>query len=440
MTAWLLLALLASPADAAPPGAIAHLQPPVNERLDLPNLPLRADGKPFTAEAYGVVDVATGQILLAHQLCRRMYPASCTKILSALVVLEAAERGEVSLDNKTLISKQAATVGESCMWLSPNEPISLRDLLKGLMVRSANDAAMALAEYFGRGNPQLFVDRMNETARRLGALDSHFVNPHGLHEGLHGEDAGAQHYTTGYDLLLFTTTAWKYPLFRELCVAERTKTAWTNLDADPKKRHAEQRLLFNRNKLLWRYDECVGVKTGSTKQAGACLVSAARRGGREVIAVTLHSASGDDRWHESEAVLRWALDEFQPVVLVAPGQTCGEVRVHRGASPTVAAMVTEGVQTVQHRLQPPPRVRLELVDRVEAPLLHGLPLGVADVTLPDGVQRRLAVVAGADVPLSRAAKAFRLGLRGLALALILVTYGAIAEAHRQRRGVLPARR
>lgn len=430
--------LLAPPAphQRAPiaPGSVypAPLEPLPAEPFKVPTGPARPDGKPLTAEAYGVVEVGTGDILYGHNLAKRLFPASLTKVMTALLCIETVEAGGASWDQVVTISEAARRVPESGMWLTVGEHLTLRELLIGVIVRSANDAAYQIAEVLGGGDPRRFVARMNQRARELGAIDTQFLNPHGLHESLDDPAGGDGHYSTAYDLLLFTLEAWKHPFFREMSVMDRVPVAWENLDPDPKKRHPEQRILYNRNKLLFRYDECIGIKTGSTKQAGACLLSAARRGPREVIAVTMKSANGEERWLDSEALLRYALDNFECREVLRAGASCGKMEVSRGTVPAVEVLATETVRQMVHREAPWPTVRIVAPRVLPAPLLRGVPLGSAEVVQPDGRRRAVRLVAAADVPLRRSGVGLHLFGAAAMLWIGLLAYGTVAEGYRRR--------
>lgn len=435
----------ATRSDVLSPLPVGHLDPPTLASPDPPSEPRRPDGLAFTCPVRGVVDVGTGRILYGRNLTERRHPASTTKVLTTLLALEAIEDGRARLDEVVKVSADAAAVGESGLWLSPGEPITLRDLLIGVMVRSANDAAYAVGERIG-GSADGFVALMNQRAQELGCIDSHFVNPHGLHHGLHGEPIGDQHYTTGYDLLLITLECWRHPFFKQLCLMDGETVSWVTVPAPPpepgKKAkpeppHANQRIIHNRNKLLSRYNECVGVKTGYTKQAGACLISAARRGRREVLAVTMHSASGLDRWIEGEALLRWGLDEFEQVRLLGAGQTLGQAKVRGGREAEVEVVTTGGLELVRPVAQPDPPVRVQVEPTLRAPLMAGLPVGWVEVDLGQGNRQRIALVAAADVPLAGDGRHLNFGWLLSLTILGLFGYGTIAEAHRRRGDLLP---
>jgi len=444
---WLLsLALQAGLANQTAPGLVpAPLDPPAYAAPQHPGSPRRADGKPITALSWGVADVGTGQILYAHDLLSRRFPASTTKLMTTLLCLEAVEAGRVRLDDMVTVSQAASQVLESGLWLSEGEPISFRDLLIGVMVRSANDASYAVSEHLA-GSVEGFVALMNDRARRLGCVDTHFVNPHGLHWGAHMEPIGDEHYSTGYDLLAIAMACWRYPLFQELCRMDGVKVSWLPPPPEiaarqpqpkegepPPPRREPWRIIHNRNRLLSLYPECVGIKTGYTKQAGACLVSAARRGEREVIAVTLHSLSGQERWSESEAILRAALDDFVPVTLVGAGQQVAEAPVRQGLARSTPLVAAEPITLLQHRLEPLPAVRVQVSQPVPAPVLAGLPMGVAKVEPPGRPPRQVSLLSAADVPARPPALASWPTWPAVVLfAIGLVIYGALAEADRRR--------
>ena len=423
----------------------APLDPPAYAAPHHPISPHRADGKPITALSWGVVDVGTGQILYAHDLLTRRFPASTTKLMTTLLALEAIESGAASLDDVCVISKDAASVLESGLWLAEGERITFRDLLIGVMVRSANDAAFAVAEHVA-GSVDQFVTLMNLRAAKLGCLDTHFVNPHGLHWGPHQEPIGDQHYTTGYDLLKIAMAAWRHPFFQELCLMDGVKVSWNEPPQPPEgskierqkgepapQPHEPYRVINNRNKLLTMYDECIGIKTGYTKQAGACLVSAASRGDREVLAVTLHSLSGQDRWLESEAILRAGLDDFANANLLQAGQAVANAPVDGGLKSAVPLVSAGSIEVLHHRLEPLPQAQVQVTRPVPAPVLAGLPMGVAQAVVPGRPTQQVALLAASDVPVAPPALAhWRTWPMVMLFGIGLVLYGALAEAHRRR--------
>ena len=222
-----------------------------------------------------VIEVNSGRILYETSKDLPLPMASTTKILTALVVIENMDPAQI-----VTVPSEACGIEGSSLYLQAGEQLSVRDLLYALMLRSANDCAAALAIACS-GSIEAFTQKMNELASSIGALDSHFENPHGLD--------GNEHYTTAHDLALIAAKALENPLFCDI-VSTKSYT----VDAPEGKR-----VLTNHNKLLWRYEGAIGVKTGFTKKCGRCLVGAAERDGVRMIAVTLKA--GDD-WNDHKAL------------------------------------------------------------------------------------------------------------------------------------------
>lgn len=334
----------------------------------------RDTGPVVSAQAAVVMDVKTGQVLYAKEPSKRMYPASTTKILTALVVLQNAR-----LDDRIKATGKVVNTEGSAIWLKEGEELAVSDALYALLLNSANDVAVALAEKVG-GSEEGFVEMMNRTAKACGATDSHFNNPHGLPD--------ENHYTTALDLARITRVAMGNRLFKEM-VATKTK----NIE-----RQAPDglTLLINHNKLLWRYEGAIGVKTGYTTQAGQCLVSAARRGDREIIAVTL--GSGMSIWDEAAALLDYGFSAYRLVELVKAGDVIGTFPVMKGVATVRGKTARSLWQNLPAGDDPVelPRWRLELRP-VEAPVNQGDCLGTLIVAGEQGEIGRVSVVAGNSV-------------------------------------------
>jgi D-alanyl-D-alanine carboxypeptidase (penicillin-binding protein 5/6) len=214
--------------------------------------------------------------------------------------------------------------GESSVFLQQGETFTLRELLEAALIRSANDSCVAIAEGVA-GTQEKFVEMMNKKAREVGANDSHFVNPHGLHD--------PNHYTTAYDLAMIARAAIKHPEFNEI-IATRETTIHGNAKV------GAVRLLKNRNRLLFRWDECDGVKTGYTRQAGRCLVASAThidpRTHRpwRLIGVVMHAP---DSWTDARHLLEYGFQKFSPTVVAHGGETLAKLDVQGGSSQVQAA-------------------------------------------------------------------------------------------------------
>lgn len=250
-----------------------------------------------------VLEASTGRVLYSDNMNAVTYPASTTKILTALVVLE-----HLPLSYKVEIPACAAGVEGSSIYLRKGEVLTVEDLLYGLMLRSGNDAAVALACAVA-GNVESFADLMNARAKECGAENSHFVNPHGLHDD--------DHYTTAYDLALITAEAYGNDDFRRIA-ATRSVTVGEG---------ESKRYFTNKNKLLTLFEGANGVKTGYTTKSGRCLVGGALRDGMQLVSVVLNRY---DMWEETERILQKCFDEYRMRELPAmpfPGEGEGNLAV-----------------------------------------------------------------------------------------------------------------
>lgn len=322
------------------------------------------------AKAAILMDAKTGQVLYENNGYLRRAPASTTKIMTALVTIE---RGRLS-DEVRVSRADAATPG-SKMHLRGGGVYRLEDLLRGLLWRSGNDAAEAIAEHVG-GNRERFLAWMNQRALTLGALNTRYTNPHGL--------TSPGHYSSAYDLALIARAVLHQPVLARL-VSTREGTIGTGQGS---------RTVNNTNRLLWTYEGADGVKTGTTNAAGRCLVSSATRNGRQLIAVVLHSP---DRWGESSRLLDYGFKHFRVYQAVRPGTVIGWATVRNGRVsrvPLVAGgalswvIPTDGVTEVRHT---EPSV-------LQAPVKAGTTIGTAALLVDDRPVARTTVRIGRDVP------------------------------------------
>ncbi|MGI6491507.1 MAG: D-alanyl-D-alanine carboxypeptidase [Peptococcaceae bacterium] len=272
-----------------------------------------ADALPeVTGEAAVLMDSRNGQFIYEKNASQRMYPASTTKILTAIIALESGK-----LNDMVTISAGSCNVEGSAIGLQEGEKISMVDLLYAMMLNSGNDAAMAIATHIA-GSIEGFAELMNKKAAAIGAVNSHFNNPSGLPD--------PNHFTTAQDMALIALYAMQNPEFRKI-VATHTQTIKR---ADP----LAQTYLENSNRLLWNYEGTIGVKTGYTNDAGQCLVSAANRHGRELLAVVM-KAEGNNIWSDSMALLDYGFNGFINVCLTEAGKPAGEIEVYYGESESV---------------------------------------------------------------------------------------------------------
>ena len=254
-----------------------------------------AQPESLSARSAVLMDGASGRLLYEKNGFERLSMASTTKIMTAILVVE-----NCSMEDIVTVSPVAAGVEGSSLWLEIGEQLTVEQLLYGLMLKSGNDAAVALAEHVA-GSVSAFVVLMNEKAKQIGLFNTHFETPNGLDS--------EEHYSTAYDMAVMACYAMKLPQFREIVATKETTIPWAD--------NAWDRALKNHNKLLWQYDGCTGVKTGFTKKSGRCLVSSAVRDGRELVAVTLNAP---DDWNDHTQLLDYGFTDFETAVLVSKGQ------------------------------------------------------------------------------------------------------------------------
>ena len=238
-----------------------------------------------------VMEANSNRILHGLNIHEKKYMASTTKILTALVIIE-----NCNLDEIVTVTAKTVGVEGSSIYLEAGEKLSVRDLLYGLMLRSGNDCAETLAVHCS-GSIEKFALLMNETATKIGATESNFVNPHGLHND--------NHYTTAYDLALISCYAIKNKDFKEIVSTQKTRIPFST--------HDTERVLINKNKMLKEFEGSTGIKTGFTKKAGRCLVTSCERNGMELVCVVLNCGPMFER---SKTILQRGFDEYDMCDLV----------------------------------------------------------------------------------------------------------------------------
>jgi D-alanyl-D-alanine carboxypeptidase (penicillin-binding protein 5/6) len=268
-----------------------------------------------SAESVVLVDIDSGQVLMAERPDLRRPIASTTKIMTALLVLEAVRPNDVVTASANAASQTGAVLG-----LKPGEKITVRNLLYALLLQSANDAAVALAEHVA-GDVERFLAEMNDRAHQLGARDTHFESPNGL------DDRG---YSSARDMALLTVEAYRNPTFTEV-VSRRA----VNIPA-PK---GKPRHIQNRNAMLWLYPDAIGVKTGFTSAAGFCLVGAAERDGLRLAAVVL--GAPEDAFSDAAALLDFGFETFERQLLIVEGERYGPLEVDGRVFPVAADVSLE---------------------------------------------------------------------------------------------------
>ncbi|MBQ2382583.1 MAG: D-alanyl-D-alanine carboxypeptidase [Oscillospiraceae bacterium] len=312
-----------------------------------------------------LMDATTGQVLFEKDADSPSLIASTTKIMTALVVCQ-----QCNVLDRVRIPKEAVGIEGSSMYLKEGEVLTVQELLYGLMLRSGNDAAVALAIWCG-GTVEGFAELMNDKARLLGLTGTHFENPHGL------DSPG--HRSTARDLAVLAAYAMEDPIFA------RTVSAKTVTVGD--------RTMRNHNKLLWQVEGADGVKTGFTKAAGRLLVSSATRQGRRLVAVTIDD--GDD-WNDHKKLLEEGFGRYTLTKLVEPGQLIGHATVFGGARHKVPVLAAEEVSYSLAQGEEPELVLAAPGFRY-APVAEGQDAGFAYVCIGDKTVRKFPLVYGDTV-------------------------------------------
>ena len=324
-----------------------------------------------TARAACILDMQTGRVLFAQGTHDRLPMASTTKVMTALL---AIERG--NLQDEVTCSENAFGVSGTSIYLQQGETLTLEELLLGLMLSSGNDAAVAIAEHIG-GSTAQFGGLMNERARQLGAVNTHFANPHGL-----PDDA---HYTTAYDLALIAREAMGNDTFRRIVSTQRASIPWAG--------RTYNRQLTNKNRLLSTYPGATGVKTGFTSRAGRCLVFGARRDNLELIGVVLGCP---DWFDEAERLMDGCYDTYTMVCALGLAQSAGEMPVVGGRSDTLGVGVMEPL-CVPRSEGEAAQIVLDVPRSVAAPVVPGMHLGTASLVVDGQVYASAEVVASERV-------------------------------------------
>ncbi|MBR4655919.1 MAG: D-alanyl-D-alanine carboxypeptidase [Oscillospiraceae bacterium] len=328
-----------------------------------------------------LMDAATGTVLFEKNADERREPASVTKIMTLLLVMEALEAGQIGWEDRVTASAAAAGKGGSQIYLEEGEQLSMDEMLKSVTVSSANDCATALAEHVA-GSEAAFVGRMNARAAELGMTNTRFVNCTGLDD----EPEAREHLTTARDVAIMSRELLKHDAIR------RYTTIWT----DSVRGGAFG--LSNTNKLVRFYQGTTGLKTGYTSRAGHCLSASASRDGIELIAVVLGADSSSHRFEDAKALLNWG---FANYTLIRPDD---------GIQPEPIPVTLGTLESVTPLLESPDPIllekskaaavkrELELPERLEAPVEAGQTLGTLRVKAGDQLLAELPLTAAEPIP------------------------------------------
>jgi D-alanyl-D-alanine carboxypeptidase (penicillin-binding protein 5/6) len=315
-----------------------------------------------------LMDGASGRMLYGKNSRQKLPMASTTKIMTTITALEYGRPDDI-----VTIPPEAAGVEGSSIYLAAGEQHTLEDLLYGLMLRSGNDAATAIALHVG-GSIENFAGMMNEMARKIGAKDTNFVNPHGLHDD--------NHYTTAYDLALITAYGMKKPAFEAIVSTKEKTIPWKGKDWP--------RVMANKNRLLWTYEGANGVKTGYTKRAGGCYVGSAKRDNMQLIAVVLNCGP---IFEDSAAMMDYGFQNFKNFDIYTKEQLINTIPVIKGKQSDVPLIAGRGF-SIALREGETEQIRKEITvpESLEAPVAAGETVGSIKIYFKDRLMEELPVL------------------------------------------------
>lgn len=347
-------------------------------------LPMKAEASiTLTSPSAILCEASTGQVIFEKNADERRPVASVNKVMTILLTLEAVDEGRVSLEDQVTVSPRAASMGGSQAFLDAGERYKLSELLKTVIVASANDSAVALAEHLA-GTEESFVRLMNMRAEELGLTNTHYANCTGL--------PAQEHYTTARDVAKLSAQLDLHPIYY------RYSTIWMD---EIKHRGGRVTSLTNTNRLIRFYPGCDGYKTGSTNEARYCVSATAKKEGMRLIAVVLGTPAGQTRFDEARAMLEYGFANVQLVTPIAQGQALDmTVPVRLGGRDEVSVL-SGGTCSLLEKRGEKNALSLEaaLVEKVNAPVYAGDVLGEIRVKRGDEVVAVVPAVAGEDVQL-----------------------------------------
>jgi serine-type D-Ala-D-Ala carboxypeptidase (penicillin-binding protein 5/6) len=358
-----MLRLLLALALALPLAAFADAPPP----------------PPVAARAWLLLDYQSGQTIAAHKADERIEPASLTKLMTAYLVFDALTKKAITPEQTVPVSKRAWKAGGSRMFIEPRKPVTVDELLRGMVVQSGNDATVALAELVG-GSEDVFAQMMNREAQRLGLKDTQFTNASGWPE--------PKHYSTARDLAVLAAALIRdFPDYYTLYSIREFR--YNNITQQ------------NRNRLLWLDPNVDGVKTGHTEAAGYCLIASAKRGPRRLLSVVVGANSDGARAQESQKLLNYGFQFFDTVRLYQKGQEVGTLRVWKGTRDELKAGLDRDLDLVLPRSDTQ-KVKADFVSEqpLVAPVGAGQKVGVVKVTLDGKPLGEYPVIALETVPVA----------------------------------------
>lgn len=315
-----------------------------------------------------IIEPTTGKIIFEKNSNERLEPASMTKIMTLLLTFEAIDNGRVSLDDMVNISKRAEDMGGSQMFLEAGSNIRLEEIIKGVSIASANDGAIALAEFIG-GSVENFVDMMNKKVEDLGLSNTHFANPHGLHAD--------NHYSSAYDMAIMASNL----------ISHEKVLNYTSIYEDYfNKPDGSRTWLVNTNKLVRFLEGVDGLKTGYTSEAGYCLTATAKKGNVRYITVVMGEPSSDIRSSETANMLNYAFNSFKLNTILDKSQELGTIYIDKSKQKTAKIVVKNPVTELISKEKDIPNYTYNLkLEKITVPIKAGTKVGTVEILDNEGL-------------------------------------------------------
>ena len=340
---------------------------------------VKAEELDLTAKSSILIEASTGEILSEKNSDEKLAPASMTKIMTMLLIMESLEKNEYSLEDKVNISTNAASMGGSQVFLEAGSELKVKELLKAIAIASANDAAVAMAEYTA-GSTESFVNLMNEKAASLGCTNTTFKNVHGLDtEG---------HLTTAKDMSIMA---------RELLKHEEILTFSSIYEEFLNKPDGSSTWMVNTNKLIKYYNGLDGLKTGFTKNAGYCLTATAKRNNMRLISVVMNEPTTEKRSSDTIKLLNYGFANYKIKVVMPKDQDLGSIEIKNGKKETVGIKITEDATNLES-ISDNKKYGFNInVDKIKAPIKVGDIIGKLEITIDGSVKKEIPITVKEDV-------------------------------------------
>lgn len=314
------------------------------------------------AKAAILIDASTGQILFEKNSHEKLAPASMTKIMSMLIIVEAIDDGRLSWDDEVTASENASNMGGSQILLETGEKMKVEDMFKGIAVASGNDAVVALAEAVA-GTTDEFVKLMNAKVQELGLKDTNFKNPHGLDD--------ANHYSSAYDMAMIA---------RELVKHEKVLEFTSIYEDYLRKGTSKEFWLVNTNKLVRFYSGVDGLKTGYTKEAGYCLTATAKKNNMRLLSVVMGEESSGLRNSETSSMLDYGFAQYKSNELIKKGEVVKEVEIEKAKQKSVSIVTSEEASILMKKTDKMGEITYETeIDKIKAPIKVGDKVGALNI-------------------------------------------------------------